>query len=34
MRGGESSYAPKKARGENLGQVFDGKESKHLKKEI
>jgi hypothetical protein len=29
---GESSYASKKARSENLGQLFDRKRSSHLKK--
>jgi hypothetical protein len=34
MGGGESSYALKKAIRSNLRQPFDGKRSKHLKKEI
>jgi hypothetical protein len=34
MGGGEFSYTLKKAIRENLRQLFDGKRSKHLKKEI
>jgi hypothetical protein len=32
--GGESRYEPKNGMRENLGQLFDGKRSKQLKKEI
>jgi hypothetical protein len=34
MEGGESSYPLKKAIRENLRELFDGKRSKHLKKEM